>query len=147
MDLIDAIKKQALLASIEPDSDAVLRRLYRWFSKTFHMSIADVEDLPTDYILLHYYESKYEDLEDEEKHDEIIDILETPEEKELRINSFNKAEDDFMAELEEQAKKQRVDEIKTKKEEMLSNALKPKPLSDKELEENPIKIEYVESLD
>lgn len=141
-DLIDSIKRIALLSIVEPDSEANLRRLYRWFSKTFNMAITEVEELPVEYILMHYYESKYEELNDEEKHDEIIDILETPEEKAARIAEEQAKEDDFLAELEAQALEERKAEAKLKAG-TLNTSLKPE---NKE-EEPAISISYVENLD
>src|SRR6266404_3936927 len=102
-DLISNIQKTALLASIQPDGDAILRNLFRWFSIKFHTPLADVEDLPVEYLLQHYFESQYEELEPDDKHNLILFLLESPDEREARKIAESEDEEKLMKELEAEA--------------------------------------------
>ncbi len=67
MDYIDGIRARALLAILRPTLEANFRHIFRWYSKTFHTPLHEVDDLPIEHILLHWYECEYEALEDPEK--------------------------------------------------------------------------------
>jgi hypothetical protein len=69
----------------EPDRAATIRSILRWYSKTFHTALHVVEDLPLEDVLTAYYESTYEDLEDEQRAKEIAELLETDEERVARL--------------------------------------------------------------
>lgn len=145
---IDNIKKIALLSVLEPDDEAFIRYLYRWFSKSFHTPLPQVEDLPLDYILQHYYETIYEELGPDEKHNLIIYLLETPEEREKRKVSEAKSEEDFLKEIENEAKFQETNPEEYKKQQIAlrKKGLK-KPDLGKVLELEPdLKIKFDEEL-
>lgn len=67
MDFIDGIKVRALLAVLRPDQEANLRHIFRWYSKTFSTPLHEVDDLPVEDILLHWFEVQYEDMEEPEQ--------------------------------------------------------------------------------
>lgn len=88
----------ALNTVLHPDTDPdyELRRIFRWFSKTFNTPLAQVYGLPLDEVLQHYYEARYEELEDAEPEDNDQDqrpylirerdiLCETAEERQIRL--------------------------------------------------------------
>lgn len=75
-----AIKINALNAIQNPDYDAFLRRIFRWYSKTFHTSLPEVEEIPIVEVLTSYYEEVYEKMEDSDIKQEKIKLLMSPEE-------------------------------------------------------------------
>jgi hypothetical protein len=99
-DYLNEIQKAALLSVLDPDYQAYMRKLCRWYSVKFHTPLHEVENLPKDYIYQHYFEAYYEDMEPEEQHNQIIFLLETPEEREKRL----KEEDDSLSDLEQEVK-------------------------------------------
>lgn len=48
-----------------------VRRVQRWYSKTFHVPLPDVADLPWEDVLLAWYESHYEEMEPELLEEEV----------------------------------------------------------------------------
>jgi len=99
-EFVNDLQKIALLAVLQPDDDAFIRRIYRWFSTTFHVPLPDVDDLPLDYVLLHYFEANFEQLDDDQKHNKIISLLETVEEKRQR-ELEEKADDEAFLKMAE----------------------------------------------
>ncbi len=71
MDYVDGLRARALLAVLKPSSDDRYRHIFRWYSKTFHTPLHEVEDLPLDDILTAWFETIYEDMEDPER-DEVL---------------------------------------------------------------------------
>jgi hypothetical protein len=57
------------------------RRILRWYSRTFATPLHDVEQLPLEYVLQHYYESFWEKAEPEELEEARVDALKTPEDR------------------------------------------------------------------
>lgn len=114
MPLVKAIKLLALEAVISPKEDYFLRKVQRWYSRQFYTPLPEVEDLPIQDILLHYFECKYEDLKEADDTsdwiNEMIYATETAEEKrkrEMTEESNEASDEDFLREVmqEEQAKK------------------------------------------
>ncbi len=66
VDFIDGIRARALLAVLRPDQEANLRHIFRWYSRTFHTPLHEVDDLPVEEILLHWFEAQFEDMEEPE---------------------------------------------------------------------------------
>ena len=95
-DTLDAVRIKAMRASIRPDEDAIIRRISRWYSREFHTPLHTLEELPLEFILLHYFEEIYEKLKPEERHDLAIKIIETPEEKEIREAEDKKSEEELI---------------------------------------------------
>lgn len=95
-----------MLSVIEPDGDAFWRHLCRWYSQKFHTPLHIVEELPSDHLLTHYFETIYEDMEPDDRHDAIIFMLESPEERKEREIREQEAEDDFMREAEAEVAEQ-----------------------------------------
>lgn len=91
MDDLEAVKILALRAVLKPTSDPTyrIRQIFRWFSKTFHTPLAEVEAMPLEDVLQHYFESDYEQMVEDTSLSPFIDIelaklAETDHEKMLR---------------------------------------------------------------
>ena len=56
IDYIRSLQLLALEAIEMQDSDSFYRKVCRWYSKTFYTPLTTVEDMPTDQVLLTYYE-------------------------------------------------------------------------------------------
>ena len=67
------------------DSNYLLRRLFRWYSKTFHTALAEVSELPLEDILRVYWEEIYENLEEPELEDERMQLLESEQDRSHRL--------------------------------------------------------------
>jgi primosomal protein N' len=117
MDDLQALKILALRAVLDPksDPDYSLRHVFRWFSKTFHTPLAQVEEMPLEDILRHYYEDDYEEKTSDEKSMMLLEVeikkmAETDEEKMLRERKegFTKTSDDEFHKLIEEREKKRA---------------------------------------
>lgn len=74
------------------DSEYSLRRVFRWYSKTFFTPLHEVEDLPLSDVLQSYWEERFEDMEDAELDDEKVRLLEDAEA--LRLRQIEEDADD-----------------------------------------------------
>lgn len=99
---------------MRPDDAAWLRSIFRWYSKTFHTPLADVESLPKEHILQHYFEATFEEMEEGDLKAELEFTLETPEERKAKAEAEEAEEDEFMKMLEEEAKKDKEKGLKGK---------------------------------
>jgi hypothetical protein len=110
MEYFDAVRALALLSVIKEDRDYRLRTILRWYSKTFFTPLHIVEELPVEDVLRHYYETKYEELENEDLRVEIAEILETEEQKRARLRQEDeeKAENEIFVLQAEQTAKQKA---------------------------------------
>lgn len=61
------------------------RYLIRWYSRTYHTSIAEVMEIPTADILLAFYEERYAEYDPEDLQKEINELIETEAEKAARL--------------------------------------------------------------
>jgi hypothetical protein len=97
LNYLDNIRIRALTAVVDPDHDAIMRRIFRWYSEKFHTPLHVVEDdLPLDHVLLHYFEHEFEGLDEAERHNLAIELLETPEERAERAAMVAADEDEFL---------------------------------------------------
>lgn len=97
--------REIALANVEdPDSAYYYRNICRWFAKTFNTPMSEVKAMPPQELYLHYFESAYELMEDDDKFVDIMKAIdpdfEETEEEEIQ---------DFidMIEQEEEAKRQK----------------------------------------
>ena len=67
-DLTRIVRLQSLV-DVERGSDPgyLFRFIYRWYSREFSTPLHEVENLPTEDVLRHYFEVKYEDLSKDEE--------------------------------------------------------------------------------
>ncbi len=108
MIVLDAIKAQALKSRIAPDSQSIIRKIFRWYSEKFSTPLHIIDTLPLDFILTHYFEAHFEEMDDQELQEVIVELTESDEEKEARLKLENQeklSEESFLkAALEEAAK-------------------------------------------
>ncbi len=80
---------------LSPDWPAKFRSIARWYSKEYVTPLADVYELPIDFILLNYFEAQYEGMEEEERNKVAAEIIQTPEQLAYEKELAQKSEDDF----------------------------------------------------
>lgn len=85
MDLYKAIRIRAMKAVLDPDPQYTVRRVLRWYSKTFRTALADVEELPLEDVFQAYYEEMYEDMSPDHRDRERQELLITDEERSRMI--------------------------------------------------------------
>jgi hypothetical protein len=113
-----------VLLSLEErgSSEYELRKIFRWFSTTFRTPLADVYDLPLDFVLEHFYETKYEDMDADQRDEERKLLSESEEDRRQRELIEDRTDYDnrqFELEAEEIAKKQEEEAKKSEKGEKL----------------------------
>lgn len=112
MSLLRAIKLEALACVMVKDyapPDFYMRRLSRWYSRTFATPLHEVEALPMFIVMRAWAEENYEGMEEEELETERLKLIETDEDRRLRLAKdtiANIEDDDWFKEIEaeEQAK-------------------------------------------
>lgn len=157
MSVIQDIQKIALLSVLEPDDEANLRRIHRWFSKTFFLPLPEVENLPIEYILLHYFETLYAELDEEEQKKQVEYAIETEEERQHRIKNEEETDKEFVRMMNEEAKELKskpmskaelFSSFKVHKDKTRAVAIDESLLKKPEvpvLKEEEIKIDYTDS--
>jgi len=141
-----ALKLICLKSVLQPDGEYRIREIFRWYSKTFHTPLHEVGDLPLEDILIAYFESMYENMEEEmlEEHKKML--LESDEQRlkrELEEESEEIQTKKFMAEAE----KQQIEKQKKKSKTKLTKETAPVKPSIKAVEEAPpeVKIQFVDN--
>lgn len=81
MNYFKALRLQALKTVLDPDDEYRIRHIFRWYSQRFHTPLHEVYDLPQDDILEAFYESTYEEMNENERQSELQDLLMTEEEE------------------------------------------------------------------
>jgi succinate dehydrogenase flavin-adding protein (antitoxin of CptAB toxin-antitoxin module) len=102
VDFYEAFQKKALAAVLRPDEDAFLRHVFRFYSKTFHVPLPEVDDLPLDHVLTSYYEEGFENMGEEDREEYKERLTETPEERTERLakeKAAEAADDEFFEKL------------------------------------------------
>lgn len=66
--------------SIKPESGYLMRQIHRWYSKTFHTPLHEVDALPEEDVLRAWWEERYEEMNEEELEAERQDLFVDPEE-------------------------------------------------------------------
>lgn len=79
MDRYEALRLIALRGAYRPDTEASVRYVMRWYSKTFHTPLHEVYELPLDDIWLAFYEERYQSMDPNELESEVAEALESPE--------------------------------------------------------------------
>ena len=115
LSLVKALKLIALKNVINPNEEAFLRNVQRWYSREFSTPLHTVSDLPLEDILLNYYEDHYAALKDGDDESlwlkEMIMVTETPEErKERELNEESElvSDEDFLRQVMEDEKKKKL---------------------------------------
>lgn len=110
MDQYSAVRILAFKAVFDQDPEYILRKIIRWYSKTYYTPIAQVEELPFEEILQAYFEEKYEAMHKDDLEAEKQDILTTAEARQAIVTAEEHDEVDMFllaqAELKEKKKAQ-----------------------------------------
>jgi succinate dehydrogenase flavin-adding protein (antitoxin of CptAB toxin-antitoxin module) len=104
VDRLEALQATALLAVIRESDDYLVRRILRWYSTTFHTPLHQVEELPFDYILTHYFETMYENVGDAKRRKYARLMSETDEERASREE--RESDDAFVKKMEKVARRE-----------------------------------------
>ena len=94
MDMYIAIRLQALRDVLNPGRDVLIRRIHRWYSKTFNTPLSDAYDLPLEDILQAYFEEKYEQLDEADLERERRELTEPPELRRQKMQAVDAVEAD-----------------------------------------------------
>ena len=89
---LKALKILCMHGVVHEPGEYSLRYIFRWYSREFSTPLTEVEDIPLEDVMRHYFESRYEDLEEEDREKEIERLL-MPEEKLARLRKAEDAED------------------------------------------------------
>lgn len=100
--LAKALQLIALRDVMQGTIDYHLRYVFRWYSRTFATPLHVVSGLPLDHVLQHFYECKYEDMDEHEREEERKRLLqsekerleETIAEERRQLDDLGKAQED-----------------------------------------------------
>lgn len=98
-----AVQQIALAAVLEPDQDAMLRRIQRWYSRQFSTPLHRVQGLPLLDVLTAFYEDRYESMSAEERETVRVSLAQTASERlARRIQEAEEeiGDEEYLAELE-----------------------------------------------
>lgn len=107
MDYYKHLKILALKSVVEPDEEYELRRIFRWYSKTFATPLHIVEEFSLEHVLTNYFESQFEEKKEEEIFQIIQDLTEKDEDRRKKEMAEEKqaVEDfEFLRMVEKEAK-------------------------------------------
>lgn len=82
-----ALRILALRDVILEPAEYHIRYVQRWYSKTFHVPLPEVDDLPHEHIFQAFYEERYHEMSDEERAEEKKLLLETGDQRRDRLRS------------------------------------------------------------
>lgn len=94
MDFFKAVRLIALKQVQDPDRDYLVRKVHRWYSKTFSTPLAEVYDLPLEDVFQAYFEERYEDMSEEDRDTERLELLETEAQRIARLRREDEDEAD-----------------------------------------------------
>lgn len=97
-DLNEAVRVNAMAAARVPDWEASYRFVCRWYSKNYATPLTEVLELPMPFVLQHFYEEYYRNMDANELREKIRDAIESPEER-LERERREKAADTRIAAL------------------------------------------------
>jgi hypothetical protein len=121
VDIFEAIQLKALRDVHKFDSNEyMLRRLYRWFSSTYHVPITETDAIPVTTMLQHYFESYYESMSSDKRLKEINKLFQDVAEIEKQKDAMDAEDEDFVKQLTQDIEKEK----KKKKVEDLQKALR-----------------------
>jgi len=106
MDLIESIQNQAMDAVVNPDDEAWMRRVFRFYSKRFATPLHLVPQLPLEDVLQAFFEEVFDDMDEEAREDRIEWLLMSPEDRAKRRDTDEKVlgemDDQFFDKLNEE---------------------------------------------
>jgi hypothetical protein len=139
-DLIETIQIAALREKLQPTLDGGFRKIQRWFSQTFATPLETVESYPIEYVLLHYFEDRYESLKEHEIQDLVKELILEPKER-AQLEAQRAMEDEEFAKLTEELAKQQLAKVQIPKTNTLPKANKPESFA------QDLIIEHVDTLE
>src|SRR5882762_7553048 len=104
VNLFNALRTVALRDVLKEAPDYQIRSIFRWYSKTFHVPLPEVDMLPMDDVLQAFYECQYEDMDIDEREKERQLLIESDEERHKRLMAEALEEFDRVS-FEEEANK------------------------------------------
>jgi hypothetical protein len=107
LDLIKAIRLCAFGAVKDKDTDYILRHIFRWYAREFRCTPDVASEKPLDEVLTHFFECRYEGMDDEELEEEAQKLRETKAERlerEAREKLDEEDDDEFFRETVAEAK-------------------------------------------
>lgn len=126
LSLLAAVQADSLHAVLEEDADWEVRQVLRWYSRTFHTPLHEVEELAPEDVFRAWFETRYEQMDRSELIDHARLIIETPKERADRIEREKQTEDDDLAFLEAALKADAAKEAKRKSKKLVTTSL-PSP--------------------
>jgi hypothetical protein len=96
-----------MLAVKQPDGEAFMRRVKRYYSKTFSVPLPDVDDIPEEDVLVAFYEETFSEMSEDDRDELLDEIMMTPEERVAREKAHEKMDErdeEFMKKLNEDIK-------------------------------------------
>ncbi|MDE2425779.1 MAG: hypothetical protein KGO96_07715 [Elusimicrobia bacterium] len=112
MEYVESIQLCALRDVVYRKSEYLLRRIMRWYSEKFHTPLLEVENIPIEIILQHYFECIYEEQESQDRLEEIKSLIKDKEEVEQQEIKKEASESEFyqmvQKELKENQNKEKV---------------------------------------
>lgn len=103
MNFIHAIAADSLRSVMEDNHQHFIRKVLRWYSRTFHTPLHQAEELPLEYVLRAWFETYFEDLGEDERVEKARFLIESPEERLAREQEAEADEDSFLAEVAAEA--------------------------------------------
>lgn len=129
MHYYEAIRARALFNVLKPNQDYYVRRIFRWYSKTFHTPLEEAFNMPIEIILSHYFEEYFEGLEQEDLDDQLVEMTETDEQRKERL-AFEDYDSASEHELLEMSRKQNLAKMEDKTKKIAGVAKSgPKPVT------------------
>lgn len=113
MNIYDAIRIKALRDVVKGNSpDYALRKVFRWYSKTFATPLTQVEDLPVEFVLQAYWESMYEDMEDPKLEAERVELTKTEAERKAEDRAWDEQQAEEVAFTQMVAQTKKIEDLK-----------------------------------
>lgn len=92
---------------MQPDENAVLRRIFRFYSHQYYTPLHVVQKLPLEDILVAYFEHQYEELEEPLLQEELYSLTDTDEERAQKQQQLTE-DDRWVEAVKEEAQRQKA---------------------------------------
>jgi len=102
VDYYQALQLRSMHAVMRPDGEAFMRRVKRFYSKTFNVPLPDVDDIDEESVLVAFYEETFSQMEEEDRDEFLTELLMSPEERVELAKAHDKADErdeEFMKKL------------------------------------------------
>jgi hypothetical protein len=106
MEFYQALQICCLRSVMTADNEYEIRKIFRWYSKEFHTPLHEVEILPLDDVLVSFWESHYEEYDDEARQQLLKEFLTPIEEKKKKLDQEELEIYDFLEFSRQEIKKE-----------------------------------------